>query len=627
MELSDKIASLTRRDPLSFGISYIDLLEGKLWEVSTRAWATEIYQTANPWLVEKYPTGYPRRVVVTKSTQAGISTWAMVKMFHLAVNWPVRIFYTLPRQQDLLDLVSTRVDPMIRSSKFLLGKLGNPDSAHSKRISDSYLFFMELTTEPRMMPADLLIVDEVDLSDQDNMATAINRLDASRWKLTSYLSTPTVPNFGVHGLYINSDMRQWMVKCEKCGQEQPLDWDANLRVIGAANNPDRVFYGCIRCNEEITVEHVQTGRWVAQHPERSLDLVGFHVHQMLTTPANTLYRIFRDPTTRLIEFYRKRLGKPYEVGGGSIERDDFLATCFDDPYEYEAAWDGKSAYYMGVDQGNELQVIISKIPPNSNRPKVVHVELIPMIRGFERLSQLIEIFHIRKGVGDANPNRHGMIAQVRRFPGRFLVADYIEQREVWKVKAGLSDLPKVKTNVTIDRTTGFDTLMEEIKAGKWQLPGEPPALHPDTELVIDHLTSLKRDVETRRTQSGETQIGVWRKLRSDHFAHSWLYMLTAIKIDRGRNYRIAVIGRSDDDEQDAVETDEYRPSPGCDRQGDRSAGGSPRRAAATGTSATARKVDHRSRSRSGTSSRSQGRISARRTSSGLHKCLHPRRRA
>jgi len=544
MNLSEQITSLARRDPLAFGISYVDLLDGKTWEVGTRAWATEIYQTANPWLIEKYPSEHARRVVVTKSTQAGISTWAMVRMLHFATNWPVRVFYTLPRQQDLLDLVATRVDPMIRASTYLSSKLGSPDSAHSKRIGDSYLFFMELTTEPRMMPADMLLVDEVDLSDQEHMATAINRLDASRWKIVNYLSTPTVPNFGVHGIYGASDMREWLVKCPKCGYEQPIEWESNLRVVGPVMRPDKVFYGCASCNAEITVAHMQTGRWVAQHPDLSNDLVGFHVHQMLTTPADELHKIFRDPTTRLVEFYRKRLGKPYEIGGGSLDRDDFLAACFDEPYEFEPGWDGESGYYLGVDQGNELQVLICKVPPNSRRPRIVHVELVPMERGFRRLSQLMEVFHVRKAVGDANPNRHGMIEQVHQFPGRFLVADYIEQKQIWNAKAGSTKLGNVKTNVTIDRTSGMDHLMAEIKNGKFQLPGSPPALHPDVELIIDQVTALKRDVETRKSRAGETTVGVWRKLRADHLAHAWLYMLTAIEIDRGKGLKMAVIGGS-----------------------------------------------------------------------------------
>jgi hypothetical protein len=535
MGINDELQSIVLRDPLAFGISYIDLLEGKKWEVATRAWATEIYQAVNPWVVEKYPTDEPKRVVVTKSTQAGISTWGMVRMFHFATNWPVRIFYTLPRQQDVLDFVTTRIDPMIKASPYLRNLQGTPDSAHAKKIGDSYLFFMELSVEPRMMPADALFVDEVDLSNPDYMSTALNRLDASRWKLSYYLSTPTIPNYGIHGLYTASDSRQWLVKCPKCRHEQPIDWEINLRVVGVASKPDRVYYGCIKCDAEITIQDMQFGRWVAEHP--GADMIGYHVHQMLTTPAPALYTLYRDPQTKLVEFYRKRLGKPYELGGGSITRDDILVTCFDSPYDPEPSYDGKSTYYLGADQGNEIQVIISKDEPGKNRPKIVHIEAIPIEQGFNRLAQLINLYKVRYGVVDANPNRHASIALTDTFPGRILIADYIEQRDVWR--ANKSQGKNFLTNVSINRTAGFDGLMKSISDGEWALYGTPPRLSPEIELVIDHVTSLKRDVETRKSLAGETQVGVWRKLRADHFAHAWLYMDIARKLGRGRKFRVS----------------------------------------------------------------------------------------
>jgi len=281
---------------------------------------------------------------------------------------------------------------------------------------------------------------------------------------------------------------------------------------------------------------------------------------MLTTPAPALYGLFRDPQQKLVEFYRKRLGKPYEIGGGSVERDDIIASCFDDPYDFEPMWDGKSTYFLGADQGNEIQVVIAKLPQNSRRPKIVHIELVPISKGFERVAQLIQIFHVKRAVIDANPNRHGGIGMVKSFPSRVLIADYIEeQKEVFKAKKGMAEFPSLLTNVTINRTTGFDGLMDSIKKGQWQLPGMLPNLHPDTELLIDHTTALKRDIETRRKQSGEIQVAVWRKLRADHLAHAWLYLKTAIEIDRGRSLKIAVINKKDDTAPEDQAEEEYKP--------------------------------------------------------------------
>jgi hypothetical protein len=409
---------------------------------------------------------------------------------------------------------------------------------------------MELNVEPRMMPADALFVDEVDLSNPDNMSTALNRLDASRWKLATYLSTPTVPNYGIHGLYETSDKRQWLVKCPKCNYEQPLDWELNLRIEGARNKPSKVFYGCVKCNAEITVPHIQTGRWVAEYPDLSREVAGFHVHQMLTTPAEELYAHFRDPQQKLVEFYRKRLGKPYEIGSGSVTREDFLVTCFDTPYDEEYVHDNESTYYLGADQGNEIQVVIAKKEKDSKRKKVVHVELIPLQAGFDRLAQLMNLYKIRRAVVDGSPNRHSAINLIDKFPGRLLVADYIEQKEVWKVKKAYDK--DFFSAVNINRTSGFDSIMESIKEGEWALPGNPPTLAPDMELLIDHVTALKRDIETRRTQAGDVQVGVYRRLRADHLAHAMLYLNTAMEIDDGRKSRVAVIKSQNEKSEENV---------------------------------------------------------------------------
>jgi DNA-directed RNA polymerase subunit RPC12/RpoP len=546
-----ELDSLARRDPLAWSITHVDLLDGKQWEIATRAWIKGIYQAVNPWEIERYPEGQARRLSIIKPTQIGMSTMAMARMLHFVTNWPARVMYTLPRQTDLQDLASTRLDPMIRASEYLRSKLGLPDSSHAKRLGDSFIYLAEMSVETRSVPIDMLLVDEVDLSDPVNVSTAMNRLDASRWKLNFFFSTPTVPAYGIHGVYLNSDMREWLVRCPKCSHEQPLDWEKNLRIMGAHNNPERVFYACEKCSTELTLEHIQTGRWVAQRPSLSSTHIGFHVTQMMTHPAPVLYAKFRDPQTLLIEFYRKSLGMPYEIGGGSLTRDDFLATCFDEPYTYEPAWDGQSTYYLGADQGNEIQVLIAKMEPGSRRKKIVHVELIPMEKGFDRLAQLMQIFKIRRAVIDGNPNRHDAKSLTKKFPGRIAVADYSDQKQNWKTRK--DDDVKYINGVAINRTTGFDALIKSVKDGEWALPGEPLALHPDTELVIDHVTALKRDIESRRTPSGEVQVAVYRKLRADHLAHAWLYLKTAIEIDTGRGMKVAVIGADRDEPEESEE--------------------------------------------------------------------------
>ena len=560
------LALITQMDPLAYGIAHVDLLQGRLWEVETRAWIKEIYNVVNPWEIEKDPVGKARELVLMKPTQIGMTTMAAVRMFHFADNWPVRIIYMLPRQQDYIDFVTTRIDPMVASSEKLKSLLGTPNSTRAKQFGGSYLFFMESTVEPRMMPADALMVDELDLSDPSNVGTALNRLDDSRWQLKYYFSTPTLPNYGIHGRYLLSDMRKWLVRCPGCGEWQELDWEINLRVVGSLEEPTDVYLGCYNCNKRFDLAMIQEhGQWVPEKPSRSAESIGFHISQLMVHPMSVMYKHFTDPLQTLVEFYRKRLGKPYEFAGGSVTKEDFLTTCFDEPYMEEIAHDGNSRYYMGIDQGNELQVIIGKLEPGSRRPKIVRIELIPFEdenpakAGFARVEVLMRLFKIRRVVADADPNRHSVRALQGKHPAKVIMADYTNIKKRYQT----SKERNILNHVNINRSEAFDDLMDSIREGYWALPGIPPVLPPMVDTLISHVTALKRDVEERRTPGGIQKKVVWRKLRPDHLAHSMLYLKMAVEIDTGTHHKIAIIGASKpEDNIDAdLENLTYWPKP------------------------------------------------------------------
>ena len=534
-----KIESLALKNILAYGISYVDLLESKQWQIEARKWTKDIYSVVNPYYIEQNPVGQAKTLVIQKSTQCGMTTMAAVRMFHFSDFWPVRIIYMLPRQQDYIDFVTTRVDPMISSSDRLTGLLGTPDSTRAKRFGSSYLFFMESTVEPRMMPADAVFIDEFDLSEMSHVSTAKNRMDDSSWRLFYLFSTPTLPNYGINASYNNSDKRQWFVRCSKCNYLQTLDWDENLRVVGPLQKPTDVFFGCVKCNTPLTLEQIQEGFWVSEYPERSKDSIGFHISQMMSHDPLHLYKVFIDPMTELTEFYRKNLGKPRELGIGSIEREDVLIHCFNEEAQYENHTDGSSSYYLGVDQGNELQLLIGKIPKGGGTIKIVHMESVSFDDGFNRVGQLMRLFRIKKAVIDADPNRHSARNLQKDFLGKILLADYSISQSDWSTK---KDKSGTTSNVIIGRSEGFDRLIDSIKEDAWALPGQLPNLPIKTETIIDHITAIKRDVEKRKTPSGEKQVAVWRELRASHYAHAWLYLKTAIEIDKGKSFRTAVVG-------------------------------------------------------------------------------------
>lgn len=529
--MEERLAALGKKDILAFAMSHVDLLDDKKWELSTRAWLPQVFNDINPYVIEKNPEFYPSRTLaIIKSTQAGITTLAISRALHFLTQWVGRGAYMLPRWRDLVDFSTTRLEPTIQKSPYLLEKkAAYPDNASVKAFTNgSFLFFMEGTVEPRSMPIDNLFIDEVDLCAPEHVGTAINRMDASKWKLLTYLSTPTLPNTGIDAIFQTSNQNEWTVRCD-CGHWQIPDWEKHLRVVGAPDNPDQVYLACEKCERELTVQDMQKGEWIPQFPSRSSVAVGYHIHQMLTTPARELYSHFRDPNQSLAEFYRKRLGKTYTMAGGSITRDDILTSCFLEPYEPEPVHVGESGdtYVLGADQGNKLHVVIGKIPKGKTSVKIVWAETIGLDDGFARLTQLIKLFKVKRGVVDRNPNAHEVNKLVKAFPGRILASDYNEDPKMWELKR---DEKKNPIAVGINRTMAFDDLLESLKGGKISMFGTPPRLHQEVEALIDHVTSIKKDEEVRKTSGGEKKVYVYRKLRSaDHYAHAMSYMNIAAK--------------------------------------------------------------------------------------------------
>ena len=63
---------------------------------------------------------------------------------------------------------------------------------------------------------------------------------------------------------------------------------------------------------------------------------------------------------------------------------------------------------------------------------------------------------------DGDPNRHPVKKLQDQFPGRILMADYIEQQDRMTVK---KNDRKVEVHVTINRTDNFDHMVDRIRPG------------------------------------------------------------------------------------------------------------------------------------------------------------------
>lgn len=515
------ISDYENRSPLLWSVNNVRLPKGAKWDFKHRRWQTQIFDDMS------------REVVVRKPTQVGMTIINVCKYFYFASRYQGRLMYTLPRQDDVTDLVNSRVDEMIHSSPYLASRMTGVNNVRMKKIGDSYLHFMEASVTPRMLDVDYLVNDEVDLSDMEHLEQYVSRLDASDYGFHHRLSTPTIYGYGIDALYELSDQKKWIIKCPRCSHEFDLSWEDNV-----VHKSGDTWYACSKCDKSLDIDTVQSGVWVSTGSSSSR-ISGYSVNQMMCSyiPPDRLWNMSK--TMKQKNFYNLRLGVPYTPTIGNISSGTIYEKCFDSGHSKLLSGDG---CVLGCDQGNDLFVTIAKVEGDVR--KIVWVERIDMSEGFDKLEELIVKYGVRRAVIDALPNHHNSLTLAKRYPGRVSVAYY---------SSGIGNLYKEDRSggkVHIRKHDSFDYLKESISGGKIQFYGEGHRVESEVRTAIRHLSNMRRDEVSRRTRSGgEHTLVQWVATGPDHYADSVNYLNIAADMIGGVSFRVVQLGEvSRDDE-------------------------------------------------------------------------------
>ena len=554
--ITEQLESRARYSPFLWTVTRAMLPSGNgQWDFSERKWQIPIFEDTHP------------RICSEKSAQVGETTIFICKALWFMDYRPVRVIWTLPRQDDVSEFVQTRFTPMLSKSPALSRYVGrsqeDPKSMRITKYRDSYIYFQESSVEPRMTPADLLAQDEIDRSNPEYLEAYVGRLEDSQYKIHYRFSTPTIPNFGIDKIFKEeSDQRYWMVKCPHCGHFQNLRWDVNFMSDADGN----VYYGCEKCRGFLDPDCIINGEFVAMEPRRNVH--GYHVTGMMMPLSKTpAYMYERSQNMSTKNFYNLLLGETYEASSLRFDSGTILDNVFDDEEEpYEHQWSAAGSTYMGVDQKGELHVVIAQVVHSNASGKdilrVIHAEVIKRNLGedsWDRLSQLMRLYNIRFCVHDGMPNQHNAQEFRERHIGKVAIKyDGPEKSELFKYDENTGKF-------LLSRTMNFDGLLDDIKSGLWRFWGARRPLDPTLNELIAHCGNIKRDEEERRGRDGSVgSIGVWRKTGPDDFAHAWAYCRAAYIAMPANRMQVTLIGdaKAREDQRLDVEFVESKVWPG-----------------------------------------------------------------
>jgi phage terminase large subunit GpA-like protein len=227
-----------------------------------------------------------------KGAQVGATEVNVLKTLHglLFGRYPQGVLYLFPTVNDVTDFSKGRFGPLVSDNEEVASQVSHTDAVGVKRIRKSMLYLRGARATGRIegikktssslkgIPVDRLVCDEVDEMEQAMIDLAIERLGHSLVKEEAYLSTPSIPDFGISKLYDESDQRVREIKCSHCNTGTVLELEFPSCLIELSDG--RVIRACKKCKREI---FLRDGQWVPICPGRSKDLVGWWISQLLTS--------------------------------------------------------------------------------------------------------------------------------------------------------------------------------------------------------------------------------------------------------------------------------------------------------------------------------------------------------
>jgi hypothetical protein len=465
------------------------ILDGQPFDFHRHEYLREPYQDDHSHIVEM------------KAAQMGLTTKGMLRALYGARYRGYKgILYLFPSRTDVLDFSKSRISPLIEDNPESIGEwIKDTDSAGLKQVWNAFLYLrgMQSRVGLKSIPVDFIVFDELDEAPPNMVDMALERMAHSEFKDVMKLSNPTLPDYGIDKAFQETDQRYWLLKCPACGHYTCLEDtfpDCLLETGG------RVIRACERCKSEL---NPSIGEWVAKKPSIT-DKRGYHYSQLFShyvDPAEMLHQ-YRT-TTNFQDFYNLKIGIAYIEAENRLTVQEVLALCSNDGI----ASSDSGPCSMGVDQGNDLHVVIGKRIPNK-AGKILHLEA---YRDWEELDRLMKNFNVSRCVVDALPETRNARAFAERHPGKVYL-NYYNEHQKGSYKWNERDLI-----VQCNRTESLDASHNEILNSQLVLPKECEIVREFAKHLHNVAKKLEEDEETGSKRY------VYVKLGSDHFRHAFNY--------------------------------------------------------------------------------------------------------
>lgn len=478
-----------------------------------------------PALHEVYRDPHPF-VAVQKPSQVGVTEMSLNLALWVAATMQGgrgNVLYLLPTAEFAERISQQRLAPAIEQSPTLSLMAGVSPATQKVgvRTVGGRPIYIVGSQEQRQfagIDADLVVLDEFDLMDDDVLPQALARLRSSQLALCRVVSTPTVSGVGIHALLEQSDERHYELQCARCRNWVEPQFPQNVTVD--ALDPSVV------CDCGAPLPFYLPGRWVAIRPEVT-SVRGYQLNR-LTLPSPPLRQMIQMSRgtvgLRLEEFYRQDLGVPFEARDARLSQYE-LDKC---RAPHPPSGMKPKAVVMGVDVGDKVFWVVVRGFYGNGRSMLLAAERV-VSEDWEVLGAYCARFDVDYCLVDALPEGRAarqFVDRLSRGPGRTVgfICRY-DRRTDHEYDWGTR-------TVHAARTLALDELFDSFRRERNLVPEDARGLAGGAYYA--HLQALVRVTEP--DEFGQA-IPAYRHTLPDDFAHAEAYIsLAAMHWGRWRGW-------------------------------------------------------------------------------------------
>lgn len=457
------------------------------------------------FMLQPYSDSSPDQVIM-KSAQVGWSVAAILKAIHACALLKLNVIYVLPTRNASSEFVVPKVNPMLQRNPKLALLVKNTDNKSLKQIADRWLYFRgsQHMGEAVSTSADVIIADEYDLCSQPVLSAMRSRLQASQYRWYWKFSNPTLPGFGVHELFQDSDQMHWFVTCPHCSHEWFLDFEHDEHSKNHYVDETRAVFACGACKGILSDDDRQRGRWVAKYPSRTRR--GYWLNQLMVPWVSAELILQQQNDMDIQSFHNMVLGLPYQASEFMINRESILRAT-------HPALADKVDVVIGCDSGKEKHWVMGNPEGIFTYGKTTE---------WDDVEHLINMYNAT-AVIDALPDFTVPERLSRKYPGRVFVHYYTHDTK--NIDAIVRKEGIESGVIQSDRTKLFDMLAAEITGGQIRFFQQPKAL----EDLIYHFEQIYRIVEPDPKGIPRAR---WetKENRPDHWAHATAYYRVGLSL-------------------------------------------------------------------------------------------------